>query len=343
MLIRLIFTSATIHFAGLCGWCQPQDDPVKYLDYFMQRDLNLAQNYLAYMVAAAHSNTEPGVSEQRKKVVEEVDQLRSELSLDLPYHNDDSLLTAYRDYANALFEVFNLDYAHLENGEQGLGDPVGKMRQLLVKKEAAAQKVSTTSRSKQEAIRNYASRYNIMLLASDRDLAAQVDRVVSVSIYYNRIYLIFYHSVNREMALIESFDQKDPRRIGVTRDELLQVASSGLLKLDSLGPYDSDPSLLRACRQMLQFHRTQAGVRCEPLVDFVSRQEQFNAFKAGFSTKGPSERTKAEVEEFNRMVRELNEASDAASRVIADLNTDRLRLTEQWNSTVNAFLRSHIR
>jgi hypothetical protein len=343
MLLRLIFAGAVVLFASLSGGGQPQDDPVKYLDYFMERDLNLAQNYLAYMVAAAHGNTEPGVGEQRRKVVAEVDQLRGELSRSLPYHDDDSLLRAYRDYANALFEVFNLDYARLENDEQGLDDTVGKMGQLLVKKEAAAQKVSLTSRSKQEAVMNFASRYDIMLVASDRDLAAQVDRVVSVGIYYNRIYLIFYRSVNREMALIESFDQKDPRRIGATRYELLQVASSGLPKLDSLGPYDSDASLQRACRQMLQFHRTEAEVRCKPLVDFVNRQEQFAAFKARFSAKGPSERTQAEVEEYNRMVRELNEASDAANRVVADLNTDRLRLTGQWNSAVNTFLRSHIR
>ncbi len=343
MLTRVVSLWSVVLSSSTVVIGQPQDDPVAYLDYFIQRDRDLAQNYLAYMVAVAHSGSEPGVGEQRKKVVAEVDHLRNEFSKALPYHKDDSLLMAYRDYGNALFEVFDLDYAHLENDKQGEDDLVEKMRQLLVRKEAAALKVSLTSRRKQAAIKNYASRYEITLVVSDRDLGAQVDRVVSVSIYYNRAYLIFYHSVNREMALLESLDQKDARRINRARDELLHVATSGLPALDSLDAYEGDPSLQSACRQMLQFHRTEAEVRCMPLVDFVSKQEEFDAFKAGFSAKGPSERTKAEVEEYNRLAGELNEASEVANRVVADLNTDRLRLTEKWNEAVNTFLRTHIR
>jgi hypothetical protein len=204
-------------------------------------------------------------------------------------------------------------------------------------------KVARSSQGKQQAVKAFARRYEISLVLSDKDLSAQVDQVVRVGVYYNRVYLLFYTSVNREMAFVQSLDQQELNHAEQARAELLSVSTDGLSKIDEWGAFDRDGSLVEACRQMLLFHRSEAEARGRPLLDFLRMQEQFAIMKAGFSAKPPADRTKAEVEEYNRAVRDLNSASETANNVVTDLNTDRVRLTGQWNSTVNTFLRSHIR
>src|SRR5690606_14505655 len=95
------------------------------------------------------------------------------------------------------------------------------------------------------------------------------------------------------------------------RATLLSYAEEGLKKLDTLKAFDGDRNLIAACRQALEFYKMESKDKIAGLTDYFMKEENFNKIKNAFDTKKEGQRTKEDVDQYNKAVKELNEASNS--------------------------------
>lgn len=76
--------------------------------------------------------------------------------------------------------------------------------------------------------------------------------------------------------------------------------------------------------------------------DYYLKKENFDKMKKSFEAKSGSERTKQDVDAYNKSVKEINAASDGFNQVNNDINKTRSYLLDNWNEAEKNFSDSHM-
>jgi uncharacterized protein YoxC len=72
------------------------------------------------------------------------------------------------------------------------------------------------------------------------------------------------------------------------------------------------------------------------LTDFYLKQENFNKIKKSMDAKG-SNRTKDDVNEYNKAVKEMNESVSSFNQLNQDLNKRRQETSQNWENSEKSF------
>ena len=80
-------------------------------------------------------------------------------------------------------------------------------------------------------------------------------------------------------------------------------------------------------------------VKLNTISEFYLTQERFETIKKEFEKK--SSPSKAEVDAYNKSVKDINAASQAFNSTNQALNKERNNVLNDWNKTVNGFFDEH--
>ena len=145
----------------------------------------------------------------------------------------------------------------------------------------------------------------------------------------------------QEVYLIEALDRNDISGIEQNRESLAEYAREGQSKLAAVQPHRGDDSLIRATKALLDFYEYEAE-KTAIFVDLALKKDRLERAKRSIDSTDPANRTREQVDSFNKLVNEYNTLVNRANAVNNELNQKRKGLTDQWNNFSDSFLARHV-
>jgi hypothetical protein len=320
-----------------------QDSAGEYMHSLSSQDNILSKKYMSYMSEVAHGGRARKMEKRREDLINSVRQTMRDCAKIKPFKGDASLRDAYRDYYFVLLSVFNEDYSKIVDMEEVAERSYDAMEAYLLTQEKAEEKLDDANEILKVVYGAFAAKNRIELVKGpESKLDRKLAKVSKVNVYMHQLFLIYFKSSVQEMMMIESIEKRDINAIEQYKNSLLKYSTEGLARLDTVKAYNGDGSVITACRKVLQFHKDEAGNKISAYTDFLMKEEEFNKMKKSFEAKATSSRSRSDVDSFNASLTGFNNAVAQYNKVNTELNNNRVKVLNNWDSTRRRFLDQHI-
>lgn len=321
---------------------QSLDDPGAYMTAISNAQTEMNQKYMIYMSAAAHGRRARKVDKLRQQALESIDNSRFK-TIDIPiYKGDNSLRQSSIDYIKLCYNVFNEDYSKIVNMEDIAEQSYDEMQAYLLLREKTNNKINEAVAKMNTASKAFAAKYNVKVITQKDELDEKLEDAGKVNGYVDDVYLVFFKCYWEDGEIVKAMNNGKFTEMEQGRISLIRFADEGLLALDTLKSFSGDPSLANTCKQVLQFYKKMAEKDLPKQTDYYLKKENFDKMKKSFEAKSGSERTKQDVDAYNKSVKEINAASDGFNQVNNDINKTRSYLLDNWNEAEKNFSDSHM-
>jgi len=335
LLLGFFFLSMAVH-------AQDTDNPGSYMGAVYKARGDMDAKYMQYISAAAHGRRARKVEKLRQEVLDNITQSRYKTA-DLPYYKgDNSLRQASIDYIQVVYSVFSEDYKKIVNIEEIAEQSVDEMQAYLLLQDKVSEKLKEAYNKVDKASKDFAAKYNVTLTEDQSPLGAKMTTADKLSKHINTVFLSFFKCNWEDNQLVKAMNDKKVNEMEQARSALLSFAEEGLKALDTVKPFDNDASLVVACRKALQFYKQTASTDIPRLTDFYVKEEEFGKLKKSFESKGSSSRTQADVDAYNKAVKDVNASAKAFNQTNQKVNSARTQAINEWNDAEKKFADDHM-
>jgi hypothetical protein len=307
----------------------------QYLDYINKQGSNIAKKFLSYNSAASHGKRAKKVENLRKQLLDEVAAAQENIGGMPSFGGDKELRDTAYSFMKLYYNVLDEDYAKIVNMEEISEQSYDNMEAYMLLQEVVDKKLQDANDQLQAVEKKFAAAHNINLLSTQDDISVMMDKVEKVNKYYHNIYLVFFRSFKEEAYLLDAISNKNIAGIEQDKNALLQYAQKGLTSLDTSRAFEGDNSLITSCRTLLRFYVNEVTTKMNTVSDYFLKSEQFTKIKATYDAS--SDHSQADVDNYNKAVKDLNDAVNAYNNMTNQLNPQRNDLVNDWNNTVNTF------
>lgn len=319
-----------------------QDNPGTYMSSISKARGDMDAKYMAYVSAVAHGRRARKVEKLRQEVLDNITQSRYNTT-DLPmYKGDNSLRQGSIDYIQLCYLVFSEDYKKIVNMEELAEQSVDEMQAYLLLQDKINQKLKEASDNLEKANKTFAAKYNVNLIEDKNPLSEKMEIAGKLTGYMNSVYLVFFKCNWEDGQMVKAMNDKKVNDVEQSRSALLSYANEGLKALDTLKPFEGDPSLANACKAALKFYKRTAENDMPKLTDFYLKEEDFEKLKKSFNDKPASSRTQADVDAFNKAVKDINQSVGAFNQLNTRINNDRNQVVNDWQNEDKRFADEHM-
>ncbi len=335
---QLFFSAFSLFLLELAVTAQDYDNPVEYLSAISKQRENVSKKFMAYVSASAHRKREKKVEALRAKLLDEVQEAKMNIS-GLPSFKGEK---GYRDstvnFLKLYYNVLNEDYSKIINMEEIAEQSYDAMEAYMMAQEMVNKKLDEGNDKMRLATEAFAAKNNITLTKDNSELGEKMKQVHDVNKYHTVIYLIFFKAYKQEGYLMEAVSKNNITGIEQNKNSLLRYALEGQEKLKATPPFQGDNSLQSACRLVMNFYIKEVE-KMSTISDFYLIKERFETIKKEFEKK--SSPSQAEVDAYNKSVKDINAASTAFNNSTQSLNSERNDVLNEWNKTVSTFFDEH--
>jgi predicted DNA-binding protein len=337
----LFFISCT--FLNLpASTAQDFKNPGEYMTYISKAENDVAQKYLSYLSSVAHDKSVRKSESRRTRLLDACWDTRNKVSAMPVFEGDKTLKEASVKYLEILYRVLNEDYGKLVNMEEIAEQSYDNMEAYLMAQDKAEEKLNEAGTRKDSTAMDFAKKHNVTVIDQKDEFSQKMEEASRVNGYYNTLYLIFFKSYKQDIYLTDAVNTRNINNIEQNRNALLGFSKDGLAALDTTSAFENDRSLINACRKLLQFYNKESSDRISDVVDYYMKDESFQQIKKEFEKKSSAQKTKDEVDKYNKMVNELNSAGKVFNKTQQELNSSRGTLLDDWNNAVQSFLDGHV-
>ena len=336
-----MFFIGLLFFAGKVIAQPTFESAVAYLDFINKKNEVLTTKYMVYLSAVSHGKSARKVEKRRIDVVNSINETKIDITTMPPWQGDKSFRDTTVAYLKILNTVFNEDYGKIVNMEEIAEQSYDAMEAYMLAQDKAYEKLNEAGEKQRETEKQFAAKNNIKLLESTSELGNKAKIAGDVLAHCNEMYLVFFKPYKQEAYLIEAMNQKD--LVGMQQDinSLKKFAEEGLEKLKTMKGYNGDASLIAACRNMLNFYKSEVA-RSTAFTDYFLKEESFLKIKKQFDSKPSSKRTQQDIDQYNQAVNDINYARKNFNDTNNDLNKERAAALNNWNKTYNDYLDDHM-
>lgn len=315
---------------------------VEYMEYLSSRSSNLAEKYMSYMAAVAHSRRAKKMEKRRAELIAEIRKNLGEATRLKPFNGDATLRDAYKKYWDLELKVFNEDYHKIVDMEEIAEQSYDAMEAYMTAQQQAAKVLQSAHGEVRIVFADFAQRNKIKLVDNDSKMGSKLDKTGGVTSYFNIIYLIYFKSYKQESYLLEAINKNDINGAEQNRQTLIKCATEGLSKLDTLKPYERDASLVASLRRILNFHKKEAEQGMVKQIDFMMKRAEFDKLQKAMESTPANKRTQADVDTYNSAVNKFNVLVKTSNESLYTDNTTRKKLLEEHQEAEKKFLDTHI-
>lgn len=321
---------------------QTIDNPVTYMSQIEKAEEAVSKKYISYMSTVSHGKGSKAGDNKRSDLINSIYEAKVKVS-DMPaFSNDKSLRDASVAYLKLMYDVFNEDYAKIVNMEEIAEQSYDMMETYLTAQEKAGEKLQEAAEKRSEEAKTFASAHNVNLITTKNEMSEKMEKIGKVSDYYHQVYLVFFKSSKQEGYLTDAVGKKDINGIEQNKNALLKYAEEGLSRLDTMHAFESDKTILTSCKKALEFFKEEAGAKIAVTTDFLLKNTEFEKLKKALDAKPAKERTKQDVETYNKAVSDINKSMGTYNQTNQYLNTRRTDVYNNWNGTVQTFFDTHM-
>ncbi len=326
----------------LCTTAKAQDmnNPGDYMTAVNKARGDMDTKYMQYVSAAAHGRRARKVEKLRLEVLDNITQSRYKTT-DLPlYKGDNSLRQAAIAYIQMCYIIFSEDYKKIVNMEELAEQSVDEMQAYLLLQDKINEKLNEAFSNLDKASKEFAAKYNVIINTEVSPLGAKIEAADKLNKHINAVFIAFFKANWEDNQMVKAMNDKKVNDLEQARSALLSFASEGLKSLDTVKPFEGDPSLIVACRKALQFYQQTADKDVPKLTDFYVKQEEFEKLKKSMDAKGS--RTQADVDAYNKAVNDFNNSVKGFNQTNQKVNAARTQAVNDWNDTEKHFADDHM-
>jgi hypothetical protein len=318
------------------------ESPVEHMRQLSDREALLSTKYMSYMSEVAHGHRARKMEKRRQELIMSIRQAIQESGRLRPYNGDASLRDAYKKYWSVLLSIFTDDYSKIIDMEEIAERSYDAMEAILLIQEKANETVDAAYKDVATAYKTFADKHDVTLIEGEASkLTGKLTKTGQVNHYLNQLYLIFFKSSVQETLVLEALAKRDLNAVEQSRNSMLKFSTEGLLKLDTLKAFNGDASVKTACRQALEFHKKEVD-KFSVLSGYLIKLEEFDKTKKAFDAIPTSKRTQADVDAFNKSVKEVNEVVNQSNKLSQELNSSRSKVLDNWEAVRKKFMDHHI-
>ncbi len=313
-----------------------------YLQHFSKTLESVNQTYMNYLSAVSHGKSARKVEKLRTKTLDMILEAKGEVAGTPGFKGDKTYRDATTDYLKKTYLVFNEDYGKIVNMEEIAEQSYDAMEAYLLAQKMAGEKIREAGDKQQTALKAFAAANNIKLIDEKNELGMKLDKADKVNEYYNNIYLIFFKSYKQDMYLTDAINKNNLTAMEQSRNALETYATAGLDDLEKMGAFESDATMLSACKEAIKFYKALATQKMEPISNFILANDNFTRLKKSFDALPESKRTQADINGFNKAVNDINKGSRDYNKANTDINKQRNEVLNKWNEAVKNFFDAQI-
>lgn len=334
---------AILVWISICslGQAQQFQSAGDYLNFMNNQQIEILKASMSYNSAINHNKSARKVENRRKELLQTIAAAKQKVQAMAPYKGDQALRDSLAKYYEMTYHVYNDDYGQIVDLEEVSEQSYDKMEAYFKAQDLAGDKLDEANSFVNEQWKTFAQRNKINLIDTKDDLSKKIEATGKVNKYHREIFLIMFKSSNQEKYMIEAMNNKDINALEQNKNNLAKYADEGLKKLATVKPLAGDYSLSNVCKQILMFYQAECKTFVPLKLDYLVKEDNFNKMKKAFDLKNESERTKEDIDAYNKVVNELNAAVNKSNAVNKTNNEKRKTLMDSWNNTSKTFLDKH--
>jgi hypothetical protein len=333
----------TLTLILLAPAAQAQAHAGEYMDKIAASYGPIKKDTWDYMVAIANGRTARKIDKRRTELVASIDIARSTISKMKPWEQDAS----YRDSAAAYLRLSKIilleDYGRIVDMEEVAEQSYDLMEAYLLARKKASERYKAASEQLQAACADFALRHNVNLLDPENDKLGEKMKVADeVFAHYDQLYLIMFKAQIQETNAIKALSDKDISGATQSNNKLAEYAKEGLKSLEKVTALHGDGSLKTATQNLLTFFKNESEQKMSVFIDFYLKQEQFEAQKKAVESKSAKDRTKEDIDGYNKAVTDFNAGLENYNKVSTETNNARAKAINDWNNAGQTFMAKHV-
>lgn len=318
-----------------------QENASDYLSAIGKEQERMAQDMMQYISAVNHGKSARKVEKRRAELIAQVKESERNTRKLKPFKGNIQL----RDSIGKLFSIYYIllteDYGKIVNLEDIAEQSYDAMEAYLLAKEKAGDRMEAISKAAHQEYKAFAATNNIRLIESSSKLDQKLAAAGEVNHYQNQIYLLHFKSYRNEIAMMEALEKGDVNAVEQNRNALITSVTEDLAKIGPIQPFKGDGSTKSTCQQLLTFYKAEATTKIPELIDFRLAKEKFEKAKKAIDSKKPNDRTKEEIDAYNKAVNDFNAKVNKSNQVHKEIYDKRSALLKAWNESVENFLNKH--
>ena len=322
---------------------QDFSNPVEYLDYINAQYGTIMKEQWDYTKAISKGKGAKKVEKRRLELLQAIKTAKANVFKMPRFKGDASFKSFVIKHLDINYIMVNEDYAKIVDMEEVAEQSYDLMEAYLLTKEKASDKLAAAAAQMEEKVQEFADANGIRLIEGEESkLSKKMRNAGAVWSYYNKYYLTFFKAFKQESFCLEALGQGDVSAVEQNRNAMITYATEGLDSLKKFKAFNGDATLMKASQEAMDFFKKEGEERMPYLTDYFIKKEKFEKIKANFDKIKPSKRTKADVDNYNKAIDELNKASAKYNEVNELLNKERSKMLNNWNKAVDSFLKKHV-
>lgn len=316
--------------------------PLEYMNAISTEYRDIQKDMWDYTSAVAHGKSARKVEKTRMALIQTVYDAKGKVKRMPDWDGDGTYRDSVVSFLNIYYLILKEDYAKIVDMEEIAERSYNDMEAYMNAKDAANDKMNEASKMVGEQQRIFAEKHGITLLEADDELNQKMIIADRVYEYYNVLYLIFFKAYVQEKYLIEAINNKDVSAIEQNKNALASAANEGLEKIEGIGAFEGDNTVLVALKDILKFYKEEAEEKIPVITDYFIKTENFETIKKSFDEIKPAKRTQQDVDQYNQAVNDVNAAVNAYNTTNEQLGKDRAKYLDEWNKASAKFTDKHV-
>jgi hypothetical protein len=337
----ILFFFIFFSILNLPAQAQTFNDAGSYMTFINEQNRKIMEDFMSYTSAVAHGKSARKVESRRVAQLQSTKDGIKKISAMPPFKGDKELRDSCVSFLNITYHILNDDYGKIVNLEEISEQSYDAMEAYLLAQDLANEKLNQAQERLSVVEKSFAARNNITLVESSDALTKKLNQANKVNVYHRAIYLIFFKSFKQEIYMLDAMSKKNVNGIEQNKNSLQNFSAEGIAKLITIPAFNGDNSMIIACRQLLEFYKTECKDKVPGLTSFYLKEENYQKVKKAFDAKSQSARTQADVDQYNKAVNEFNQAVNEINNTTNQLNTNRSKLIENYNKASQNFLDKH--
>lgn len=317
--------------------------PVDYLNYIGKETDVITRNTWKYTKTVAHTKNARRIDANRKALVKsiqnaskKIEALKDGYKGDVEYRNQ---LLAYLAISE---KNINQEYEKIIDMQEVAEQSYDYMEAYIMARDLVNEKINAEVDKLNANQKVFANKYNIQIGEDNSELGKKMKISNEVFENHTQLYLIFFKVNFTESVLLKAIETNDLSAIQQNSNALAQYANEGLEKLKTFKAYKNDMSLVLATKKELEFSKKEALELSPSVVSFMMLNQKFQENKKVMDNKAAGNRSKEEIDNFNKLVNELNKEVVNYNRTINKFNTERTNVLNNWNVTGDNFIARYV-
>lgn len=317
--------------------------PVDYLNYIGKETDIISKSTWKYTTTVAHTKNARRIDANRKALIKSIQNATKKIeALKDGYKGD----VEYRDQLLAYLSIsekqINQEYEKIIDMQEVAEQSYDEMEAYIMTRDLVNKKINEEIEKLNANQKIFANKYNIQIGEDTSELGKKMKLSNEVFENQTQLYLIFFKVNYTESVLSKAIESNDISAIQQNSNALEQYSNEGMEKLKTFKPFKNDMSLVLATKKVLEFTKKEALELAPTTVSFMMLNQKFQESKKVMDNKSASSRTKEEVDNFNKLVNEVNNEVGNYNKTINKFNVDRSNAINNWNITSDNFIAKYV-